>query len=251
MNMNIQDKVIVITGASSGIGKAAAKLLAAQGAKLVLVARNQNKLEQAVKEIRANKGVAEYFIADVSNAGKMQELTEFTLNTFGQIDVLVNNAGYMPGSFLYKNQIEEWNKTIDINIKAVLYGIGAVLPHMHQRGEGQIINVSSSAAYEKAIPGASVYFGSKAAVRSITDGLRAEESMMKSNIRVVQIAPGAVDTDLKYDVTDSELSGFIQDMYANHPTLQPEEMAQAIVYAINQPQNIVISDIIVKPVNAS
>ncbi|MBH5329049.1 SDR family oxidoreductase [Eikenella sp. S3360] len=243
----IQNKVIIITGASAGMGKAAAQQLAAQGGKVVLAARDEAKLRAAVAEIKANGGEAQYFVCDVSRAEQVQALADFALQTYGQIDVLVNNAGYMPGSFLVKNNTAEWNKTIDINIKGVLYGVGAVLGQMRKQGRGQIINVASVAAYETPTPGAVVYCATKHAVRALTDGLRAEEAMMKSPVRISCMSPGAIDTDLKHDVTDPDLREFVLKSYEEMPSLSPDDMAYGIVAAINTPDNIEVGEIVVRP----
>lgn len=185
MMSNTKDKVVIITGASSGIGEATAKKLASTGAKLVLAARREERLQQLQKDIGKNGGKAIYKVTDVTSHEQMEELAEYALQEFGKIDVLVNNAGVMPHSFLYKKRIEDWNKMIDVNIKGVLYGIAAVLPSMREQKSGHVINLSSVAGHVVGA-GSTVYGGTKFAVRAITEGLRKEE--YSNNIRTTIIS---------------------------------------------------------------
>lgn len=245
---NIKDKVIVITGASSGLGYALAKELARFGAKVVLGARRQDKLMELTQEIIEDGGEAIFRQVDIRRQEEVMNLINLAIEKYQRIDVLVNNAGIMPASFLVKNNTEEWDNLIDINIKGVLYGIGAVLPKMRQQKFGHIINVSSTAAYEEISPFSTIYSMTKHAVSNITEGLRKEEAMAKSNIRVTEIAPGAIDTDLKYTVTDKEMRDIVMPFYEKKEMiLSPDEMARAIIYAINEPGNIAINAMVVRP----
>ena len=248
MSKNIENKVVIITGASSGLGEAVAKDLAANGAKIVLAARREDKLKKIQQSICEAGGNAVYYVTDVTKKEQVSAMADFALKQYGQIDVLVNNAGTMPGSFLYKNNTDEWDQLIDINIKGVLYCIGVVLPHMRDRKSGHIINISSTAAHESPIPGVTVYYATKNAVKVISDGLRREEALAGSNIRVTNISPGAIDTDLKYTVTDPEMKKGVMAAYSQS-TLSPEEMAHAIHFAISEEINISVNEIIVRPVN--
>ncbi|HET7615750.1 MAG TPA: SDR family oxidoreductase [Bacillales bacterium] len=240
---NVEGKVVILTGASSGIGEGTAKELASHGAKVVLAARRQSRLEQLQKEIENEGGEARYRVTDVTSKEEMAELAKFTIETYGQIDVMINNAGLMPLSFMNKLKLDEWDRMVDVNIKGVLYGIAAVLPHMQERKQGHIINVSSVAGHEVGLGGA-VYSGTKFAVRAITEGLRKEESP-RSNIRTTIISPGAVATELTDTITDEDVTR----MFAKQG-LEPIESAdigRSIRYAIEQPESVSVNEIIVRP----
>lgn len=246
MENRITGKVIIITGASGGLGSASAKDLAANGAKVVLAARQSSKLETLCAEIKKAGGNAVWKQTDVTDKEQVKALMDYAMKEYGRIDVLINNAGTMPGSFLYKNNTEEWDNLIDINIKGVLYGIGAALPYMRAQKSGHIINIASTAAYEDTLPGVTVYYATKAAVRVISDGLRREEDLSGSGIRVTDICPGMIDTDLKYTVTDPEMKAMVMQAYSQK-ALSPEDMARAIHYAVNEPEHIAVNEIIVRP----
>jgi NADP-dependent 3-hydroxy acid dehydrogenase YdfG len=240
---NIQDKVVIISGASSGIGEAAAKELSAKGAKLVLAARREDRLQKLQQEIEKNGGKAVYKVTDVTSHAQMEELAAYALKAFGKIDVLINNAGVMPNSFLYKKKIDEWDRMIDVNIKGVLYGIAAVLPSMRERKEGHIINVSSVAGHVVGV-GSSVYASTKFAVRAITEGLRKEESV-GSNIRTTIISPGAVTTELTESITDLDLKPGVEEIYKG--AIEADSIARAIAFAIEQPSDVAINEMIIRP----
>jgi NADP-dependent 3-hydroxy acid dehydrogenase YdfG len=239
---NIQDKVVIITGASSGIGEATAKELASKGAKLVLAARREDRLKKLQEEIQNNGGQAIYKVTDVSSHEQMEELAEYTLTEFGKIDVMVNNAGVMPLSPVYKKKINEWDSMIDINIKGVLYGIAAVLPSMRERKEGHIINVSSIAG-QLVFLASAVYSGTKFAVRAITEGLRKEEA--PNNIRTTIISPGTISTELLESISDVELkSAIVEDSKIG---IEPASIARAVAFAIEQPSDVAINEMVVRP----
>ncbi|MCA0252264.1 MAG: SDR family oxidoreductase [Actinobacteria bacterium] len=248
MDSHVRGKVVVITGASSGLGEALARQLAERGARLVLAARRGDRLTQLTEEIVAQGGEAIGQQTDVSDKTQVAALIAQALTTFGQVDVLVNNAGIMPASSFAKNDTDEWDRLIDINIKGVLYGIGAVLPHMRERKSGHIVNVSSTAAHHTTGLVAPVYSATKHAVKEISDGLRAEEALVGSGIRITEMAPGMIDTDLKHTVTDPEMNAMVMQAYApGQAMLTADAMARPIVYAIDQPDNVTIASIIVKP----
>jgi NADP-dependent 3-hydroxy acid dehydrogenase YdfG len=239
---NIQDKVVIITGASSGIGEATAKELASKGAQLVLAARREDRLKKLQEEIQKNGGQAIYKVTDVASHEQMEELAEYALTEFGKIDVMVNNAGVMPLSPVYQKKINEWDSMIDINIKGVLYGIAAVLPSMRERKEGHIINVSSIAGH-LVFHASAVYSGTKFAVRAITEGLRKEEA--PNNIRTTIISPGTISTELLESISDLELKSEIVEV--SKIGIEPASIARAIAFAIEQPSEVAINEMIVRP----
>ncbi|URJ45428.1 SDR family oxidoreductase [Paenibacillus polymyxa] len=241
---NIQEKVVIITGASSGIGEAAAKKLASKGAKLVLAARREDRLKKLQDEIEQSGGEAVYTVTDVSSHQQMEGLAAYALNEFGKIDVLVNNAGIMPQAFLALKKVDEWDRMIDVNIKGVLYAIGAVLPSMRERKSGHIINLSSVAGHN-IYPGGTVYCGTKHAVRAISEGLRQEEAMSGTNIRVTNISPGAVTSELLETTTDPAMKAGLDDFYKI--AIDADSIARAIAFAIEQPSDVGINEMIIRP----
>ncbi|WP_436884009.1 SDR family oxidoreductase [Mammaliicoccus sciuri] len=240
---NIQNKVIIITGTSSGIGESTAKLLAEHGAKVVLAARREVRLKSLKKAIKEAGGTAIYKVTDVTSNKQVQELAQLALDEFGTIDVLINNAGIMPVSPLHAQKVDEWDQMIDINIKGVLYGISAVLPTMRENKKGQIINVASALAHV-VVENAAVYAGTKFAVKAITEGLRQEEC--ENNIRTTIISPGAVQSEITYKITHEETKKAVKGMVSN-VWLQPESIAKAIVYSVNEPAEVSTNEIIVRP----
>jgi NADP-dependent 3-hydroxy acid dehydrogenase YdfG len=241
----IQNKVVMITGASSGIGEAVAKELATKGAKLVLAARREERLMKLQNEINRNSGQAIYKVTDVTSPYQMEELAEAALKEFGRIDVLINNAGIMPQSKLYKKKIDEWDRMIDVNIKGVLYGIAAVLPFMREQKSGHVISLSSLAGYG-VWPASSVYSATKFAVRAIMEGLRKEE--LKNNIRTTIISPGAVNTELTDTITDKYLKEAFDKIYQG--AMEADSIARAIAFAIEQPDDVAIGELIIRPTSS-
>jgi len=189
----IEGKVVVITGASSGLGEAAARLLSGEGATVALGARRTDRIRKLAEELQSRGGKAIAVETDVTVAEQVQRLVDAAVQAFGRIDVIVNNAGLMPHSPLERRKIDDWNRTIDVNIKGVLYGIAAALPYMQRQKSGQIVNVSSVAGH-KVGPGGAVYSATKHAVRVISEGLRQE--VKPYAIRTTVISPGAVATEL-------------------------------------------------------
>ncbi|WLV24530.1 SDR family oxidoreductase [Aciduricibacillus chroicocephali] len=237
-------KTAIITGASSGIGQAAAKKLAAKGMNIMLAARREERLIELKKEIESAGGKAEYLITDVTKVADMEKLAEKTIELFGQIDILINNAGLMPLSYLRKKKVDEWDRMIDVNIKGVLYGIGAVLPHMEARESGHIINVASVAGHTVR-PSTAVYSGTKFAVRAITEGLR-QELNPEHDIRVTIISPGVVATELTDFITDDDAMDLFKKRNIDIP-LESEDIANAIAYAVEQPNSVDVNEIVIRP----
>jgi NADP-dependent 3-hydroxy acid dehydrogenase YdfG len=240
VNTVIQNKVVLITGASSGIGEATARILADKGAKVLLGARRIGRLEKIVAEIRAAGCIAEYRTLDVTSLEDTKAFATFAEEKLGPIDVIVNNAGVMPLSPLHELKIDEWNRMIDVNIRGVLHGIAAVLPDMRARKSGQIINVSSIGGHQ-VWPTCAVYSGTKFAVLAISEGLRLENT----DVRVTVITPGVVESELADTITDP---GTREAMTAYRKVaLTPDAIGRAIAYAIEQPADVDVNEIIVRP----
>jgi NADP-dependent 3-hydroxy acid dehydrogenase YdfG len=239
--MEHASKVILITGASSGIGEATARFLAAQGHRVVLGARRVEQLIALASAIRAAGGTADVARLDVTCMESMTAFADFALDCHGQIDVLVNNAGVMPLSKLEALKIDEWDQMIDVNIRGVLHGIAAVLPGMQARGSGQIINIASIGAYAVS-PTAAVYCATKFAVAAITGGLRQE---VCGAIRVTLVSPGVVESDLAESISDPAAREAMRDF--RKVAIKPEAIARAIGFAIEQPADVDVSELIVRP----
>lgn len=241
---SINSKVVVITGASSGLGEATARHLAAQGAKVVLGARRAERLEKLVAEIQAAGGQALAVATDVSQRADVENLVQQAIAKFGRVDVLINNAGIMPLSPLSKLRVDEWDRMLDVNVKGVLYGIAAVLPSMQAQQSGHIINLSSVAGLRVSSGVGTVYSATKFAVKAISEGLRAE--MANDNIRVTTLYPGAIDSELKHGSSDEQVSAAIQTFYASNE-IPADSVARAIAYAIEQPAEVAINEITLRP----
>lgn len=239
-NATNESKVILITGASSGIGEGAARLLAAQGHRLVIGARRTDRLAELAASIEASGGVVHYRALDVTSADDVAAFAQFALDAFGRIDVLINNAGVMPLSPLNALKVGEWNRMIDVNIRGVLHGIAAVLPTMEAQGLGQIINISSIGGLSVS-PTAAVYCATKFAVRAISDGLRQETD----KIRVTVICPGVVESELADSITDDTARSAMQAF--RRIAITPDAIARAIAYAVEQPAEVDVSEIVVRP----
>ena len=237
----IQGKVIVITGASSGLGAAAARLLAREGARVVLGARRHDRLRALAAEIGlTSEAVVQ---TDVTRSEQVKELVERAVQLHGRIDVLVNNAGLMPHSLLERCKVQDWDRMIDVNIKGVLYGIAAALPHMKNQKSGHIINVSSVAGH-KVRPGSAVYAATKTAVRVISEGLRQE--VKPYNIRTTIISPGAVESELPLSVTEADVARNIQEFYSA-VAIPAESFARVVAFAISQPDEVDVNEILFRP----
>jgi len=239
----VAGKVVLITGASSGLGESSARLLASRGAKLVLVARREDRLQQLVAEITAVGGQAVYHVVDVTKAAEVEAAVAFAVARFGRLDVMINNAGLMAIAPMSARRVAEWDQMIDINIKGVLYGIAAALPVFEQQNSGHFINISSVAGVKVFSPGGTVYSGTKFAVRAISEGLRHE---VGGAIRTTTILPGAVASELKQGSTHSASAEFVQAFYQQNE-IPADSVARAVVYAIEQPDNVDINEIVLRP----
>jgi NADP-dependent 3-hydroxy acid dehydrogenase YdfG len=242
MTQGIEDKVVVITGASSGLGEATARLLSAQGARVVLGARRVDRIEALADELIASGGKALAIQTDVTDCSQVQALVDAAVQTYGRIDVMINNAGLMPQSPLERRKIDDWNRMIDVNIKGVLYGIAAALPYMQQQKSGHIINVSSVAGH-KVRAGGAVYAATKTAVRVISEGLRQE--VKPYNIRTTIISPGAVATELTNSITEPDIAENYRKSYER--AIPADSFARAVVFAMSQPEDVDVNEILFRP----
>lgn len=243
--MELKGKAAFITGASSGIGEATARALATAGVRVALMARRGDQLEKLKTAIETGGGEALALCADVTKKGEIKNAVEICLNTFGNIDFLINNAGVMPLSLMKNLHEEEWERMVDVNIKGVLFSIGAVLPGMIRQASGHIINISSVAG-RKVLPGSAVYCATKFAVSALSEGLRMELGQ-ESNIRITVIEPGMVATELGRAITDKEVLAVIGPRFHNVKALKAEDIARAVLYALSQPDNVNVADIMIMP----
>lgn len=234
------DKVVLITGASSGIGAGIARELGKAGAKLVLGARRVDRLEALAEEMRSDGSEVLTRSLDVTDRRDVAAFVEAARVAFGRIDVIVNNAGIMPLSPMASLKVDEWERMIDVNVKGVLYGIAAVLPEMSERGAGHIINIASIGALS-VVPTAAVYCATKYAVRAISEGLRQEND----RLRVTCIYPGVVESELADTITDPAAAEAMRAYRAI--ALKPDAIARAVRYVIEQPDDVDVSDIVVRP----
>jgi NADP-dependent 3-hydroxy acid dehydrogenase YdfG len=241
MDQNIAGKVVVITGASSGLGETTARHLAAQGARLVLGARRLDRLDALAAAIRAAGGQAEVAVTDVTRKEEVAALVQAALTRFGRVDVMINNAGLMAVAPLTELKVDEWDRMIDINVKGVLYGIAAALPVFQKQDSGHFINIASVAGL-KVFGNAAVYSATKFAVRTIAEGLRAE---VGGKIRSTVISPGAVESELKHGSSHAESASAVIDFY--RMAIPSEAVARAIAYAISQPADVDINEIVLRP----
>ena len=244
--MSLQDKVVVIMGASSGIGAATAKLLASKGAKVTIAARRMNRLEE-IKQANPDSDILAVE-ADVTKAEEVQNVVNQTVAKFGRVDALYNNAGIMPVNNLDQLAQDEWQNMLDINVKGVLNGIAAALPVMKKQKGGHIITTSSVLGYE-VLPGYAAYSGTKYAVRAIMEGLRQEEH--QNNIKTTIIAPGSVKTELYKSINNSAahdgLEKVMQASGTQMTSLDPEEIAQAVAFVIDTPKNMAVNEMVIRP----
>jgi len=240
---NIKGKVVVITGASSGMGEAAAKHLANLGASVVLGARRADKIEKLSKDINDNGGKSLAFTVDVTKRDQVKQFVHSAVQHFGRVDVILNNAGIMPLSPIDRLNVDEWDTMIDVNIKGVLNGIAAVLPYMKEQKSGQIINTSSVAGH-KIFGGSAVYSATKFAVRALSEGLRME--VKPYNIRTTIVCPGAVKTELLKHITEADIQKANQD-YVGAVGISPDSFARVVAFAISQPDDVDINEVIFRP----
>jgi len=238
----IEGKIVMITGASSGIGEACARQLARRGARLVLGARREDRLAALAAELGGN---VLWAATDVTQPAVLQSLADAGRERFGRIDVLVNNAGIMPVSLIAQGCVDDWSRMIDVNIKGVLHGIHAVLGGMLAQGAGHVINISSVAGLTVG-PGGAVYSGTKFAVRAISEGLRQE---CVGKVRVTSICPGLVASELTESITVPAFKARAQQLYEG--AMSADAIADAVVYAISQPGHVAVNEIVVRPLSQS
>jgi NADP-dependent 3-hydroxy acid dehydrogenase YdfG len=243
MSSNIKGKVVVITGASSGLGEATARHLSAEGASVALGARRADRIQALADELTRNGGKALAVPTDVARYEQVKKLVDTAVQAFGRIDVIINNAGLMPHSPLERLKIDDWNRTIDVNIKGVLYGIAAALPYMKQQKSGHIINVSSVAGH-KVRPGSAVYSATKTAVLVISEGLRQE--VKPYNLRTTVISPGAVATELPNSVTEPDVADDVHKFY-EALAIPADSFVRAVVFAMSQPEDVDVNEILFRP----
>ena len=241
MTQNIENKVVVIVGASSGLGEALARRLAKDGAKLMLGARRSERLAAIAADLNLQNGA--YLKTDVTDPAQVQALVDKAVELYGRVDVIVNNAGLMPHSLLEQRQLNDWNAMIDINLRGVLHGIAAALPYMKEQKSGHIINTSSVAGH-KVRPGSAVYSATKTAVRVISEGLRQE--VKPYNIRTTIISPGAVLSELVDSITDEGVAQNTRAYY-DQVAISAESFANVVAFAISQPEDVDINEILFRP----
>lgn len=241
MSNGIENKVILITGGSTGLGAETARYLASLGAKVAVAARRKTKLDEVVSDINASGGTGRAYELDVTNKAQVEAAVAAVVADFGKIDVLINNAGLMPIRPMAEVNTDEWDAMIDVNLKGTLYGIAAVLPRFIAQESGHIINLSSVAGIKVFAPGGTVYSGTKFAVRAISEGLRQE---IGEKIRVTSIQPGAVDSDLKYS-TSGTAAETVLNFYKD--AIPANSVARAIAFAIEQPADVDINEIVLRP----
>jgi NADP-dependent 3-hydroxy acid dehydrogenase YdfG len=242
MEQNINGKVVIITGASSGIGEATAIMLADKGARVVLGARREDRLEDLVTRIKAAGGEAAYVVTDIKKRIDLVQLVNFACETYGRLDVMVNNAGIARLSRVDELQVTDWEEMIDVNLKGTLYGTAAALSVFKQQGSGHIINIISTSGI-KIVPLQGIYAGTKNAIRTITEALRQESG---GKYRVTGISPGFVNTELTDHIKD-EATRFAMKEKAAQIAITPEAIAGAVAYAISQPDNVDVGDIVIRP----
>lgn len=243
----IKDKVVIITGASSGIGEATAKLLAHKGAKVVLGARREDRLKRIADEIVKDGGQAVYRELDVTMQADNDAIVKLAKDTFGRVDVIFLNAGLMPNSPLSALKTEDWHQMVDVNVKGVLNGVAAVLPEFVARKSGQVIATSSVAGL-KAYPGGAVYGGTKWFVRDFMEVLRMESAMEGTNIRTATIYPAAINTELLSTISDKDTADSMQGIYAKYG-ISPDRIADVVAFAIDAPDDTTINEFTVGPAN--
>jgi NADP-dependent 3-hydroxy acid dehydrogenase YdfG len=243
MSNNIEGKVVVITGASSGNGEATARHLSAQGATVVLGARRVDRIESLAKQLTGRGGKALAVATDVTHHEQVKRLVDAAVRSYGRIDVMLNNAGLMPHSPLERLKIDDWNRTIDVNLKGVLYGIAAALPYMKQQKSGHFINVSSVAGH-KVRPGSAVYAATKTAVLVLSEGLRQE--VKPYNVRTTVISPGALATELASSITEPDIAESV-GKFMHEVALPAESFARVVAFAISQPEEMDVNEILFRP----
>ena len=241
---SLKQKVAIVTGASSGIGEATAIALAAAGAKVAIAARRSERLETLTQRIQQNGGEALPITADVANEAQVQDMVSATKDKWGRVDILVNNAGVMLLGPVYEANTEDWRRMFDVNVLGLMYATHAILPLMKAQGEGHIVNISSVAG-RVANAGTGVYNATKWAVGAFSESLRKE--VHKDKIRVTIIEPGLVATELPQHITNPEAKERAKAFYESVRSLDSEDIAAAIVYAVTQPPHVNVNEILIRP----
>ena len=239
---NIKEKVVAITGASSGMGKAIAIELAKNGAKVVLGARRPEQLQKIVEEIKSKGGEAAFAQIDVKNKADLVKLVSMAVDQYGKLDVIINNAGVSQLSRIDELDIDGWEEMIDINLKGVLYGMAAVIPVFKQQQSGHIVNIISTSGI-KIVPMQGIYAGTKNAVRTIAEAFRQESD---GTIRITGISPGVVKTDFAEGIKNKEMKTIITQNMENL-AISPDAISNAVIYAISQPADVEVGDIVIRP----
>jgi NADP-dependent 3-hydroxy acid dehydrogenase YdfG len=239
----VAGKVVVVIGASSGIGESTARLLARRGAKVILGGRRTARIQSIVDEIVVAGGDALGLTVDVTDAAQVGALIDTVVNKFGRVDVLVNSAGIMPIAPIQLLKVDEWDSEIDVNIKGVLYGVAAVLPHMRNQKGGHIVNLASVFGAKVFAPGGTVYSATKFAVRALTEGLRIE--LHRENIRCTMISPGATQSELQNGSSDPPSAKSVKELYKM--AIPAESVARAVLFAIEQPADVEIDEVVLRP----
>ncbi|AKP67299.1 SDR family oxidoreductase [Companilactobacillus ginsenosidimutans] len=243
--MTVENKVVVITGASSGIGEATAKLLASKGAKVVLGARREGRLQEIVDDIKKDGGKAAYHVTDVTVPEQVKALVQTAKDEFGGLDVIFNNAGIMPTSPISALHTDEWDQMIDINLKGVLNGVAAVMPDFVSQKHGHIITTSSVAGI-KSFPGAGVYGATKFAVRNLMEVIRTESAQEGTNIRTSTLYPAAINTELLNTITDKDARNGMDQLY-DAVGIAPISIARVVNFAIDQPEEVNVNEFTIYP----
>ncbi|MCZ6918665.1 MAG: SDR family oxidoreductase [Gemmatimonadetes bacterium] len=241
----LQDKIAIVTGASSGIGEATARALAGAGARVVLAARRTDRLDALRAEIEGSGGSALAVTTDVTDRGAVEALASRTLEAFGRIDILINNAGIMLLSPIRRLMVDEWDRMIEVNVRGALYCIASVLPAMLEQGAGHIVNVSSVAG-RRPMPSGTIYSATKFALRAVSQGIHLELSA-SDKIRVTDIEPGVVATELTDHITDEETGRRFEENWKTKEALGATDVADAILYAVGAPHRVNVNEILVRP----
>jgi NADP-dependent 3-hydroxy acid dehydrogenase YdfG len=242
---DLSGSAAIVTGASSGIGEATARMLADEGASVALAARREERLAALRDEIEATGGSALVVPTDVTDRDQVQALADATRDAYGRVDILINNAGIMPLSLMENLHEEEWEQMVDVNIKGVLHAIGAVLPSMMNQEGGHIVNISSVAG-RRTFPGSAVYSGTKFFVRALSETMR-NELTPQHNIRVTSIEPGAVDTELTHTITDEDVKERLEEGHQEMEIMTSDDIAEAIRYALTAPERVDVEELLVMP----
>ncbi len=241
----LEGRVAIVTGASSGIGAATAEAMARSGARVVLAARRRERIGAMAERLGEEGARVLALPTDVADAGQVEGMVAATLEAFGRIDILVNNAGIMPVAPLAEARVEDWSRMVDVNVKGVLFAIGAVLPHMLERRSGHVVNIGSLAG-RRPFPGGTVYAATKFAVRALTAGMQLELSAAHG-IRVTDVQPGVVETELMDHIPSTDIREGFTEGWRGRRKLTPEDVARAVLFAVTSPEHVNVNEILIRP----